>query len=97
VFPIGQSAQKKTRSSHDPEASRLNANSGNGLFSSVLGHCSMRKAMSRFSWKSRALPNVISLAVICEKFPLYMSHLVTLNIYYSGEREMMFDLPSIFE
>jgi hypothetical protein len=58
------------RSSQRPEANRLNANSRNGLFSRVLGHSSMRKAMSRFSSKSSAVPNIISLAVIGEKFPL---------------------------
>jgi hypothetical protein len=54
-FPAGQSAQKTIRSSQPPEASRLTANLSNGLPSRVLGHLSMREAMSRFSSKFSAV------------------------------------------
>src|SRR5947208_11800723 len=85
-FPSGHNAQKTTRSSNRPEASRFNANSRNGLASSVSGYFSMREAMFRFSLKSSAVPNVISLAAISEKLPLYPSHLVRKN--HPGESEM---------
>jgi hypothetical protein len=41
--------------SQPPEASRLTANLSNGLPSRVLGHLSMREAMSRFSSKFSAV------------------------------------------
>src|SRR5438552_15741337 len=57
------------RSIQPPDARRLSANFNSGLSSSVLGHSSMRAAISRFRSKSRALPNIISVAAIGEKFP----------------------------
>src|SRR2546429_9514137 len=76
IFPNGRIAQKISRSNQFPEESRRSANSSKGLFSSVPGNCSMREAISRFSSKSTALPNVSSLAANNEKLPSYQSTLV---------------------
>ena len=93
TFPNGKIAQKISRSYQLPDESRLNANFSRGLFSTVLGNCNMREAISRLSLKSTALPNVNSLAANSEKFPSYQSTLVAGIRNQTGESDIASLLP----
>src|SRR6266700_7204438 len=88
TFPSGQSAQKMMRSSGPPEANRLNANPSKGLFFIVPGNCSILSAISRFRSRSRALPNISSLAANSEKLASYEYWLISDTTNQTAESEI---------